>query len=259
MSLWSIFGQAAAPTGLPAGQRIYAVGDIHGRMDLFGELMVKIARDAKDRALLRTRCVVLGDFIDRGEESAELIKFFAAQQSSDFIILKGNHETALLDALRGDHDAMDLWVKYGGLATLRSFGVPDAQIDTDDTATLIKTARKMIPKHVVAWLTSLPVSFRCGGYFFVHAGIRPGVKFSRQSEHDLLWIRDEFTLDDSDHGRVVVHGHTVYDDGVFFAKNRIGVDTGAYRTGCLSAVGLEGEERWVVDTGQTGERGILTA
>jgi serine/threonine protein phosphatase 1 len=231
-----------------AGQRLYAVGDIHGRLDLFNELMIRIARDTREREPMRTRCVILGDFVDRGSQSAELLNTFMFHKSQNFVILKGNHEAALLDALQGDHDAMDLWISHGGIATLRSFGLQTDDLDVHDTSALIARARKVIPPQVISFLDELPVTFQVGEYYFVHAGIRPGVALRKQSKRDLLWIGEEFTQDLTDHGVIVVHGHTTYENGVNFARNRIGVDTGAYRTGCLSAVGLEGNDQWVVST-----------
>lgn len=248
VNVQALYRRRLSQTGRLTGQRLYAVGDIHGRLDLFKELMARIARDGMERAPMKTRCVVLGDFVDRGSQSAELLNLLMLHQSQDFVILKGNHEAALLDALQGNYDAMDLWIRHGGIATLRSFGLQTDDLDVHDTSALIACARKIIPPQVVTFLEDLPLTFHAGGYYFVHAGIRPGVALRKQSKRDLLWIGDEFTQDLTDHGVIVVHGHTIYENGVNFARNRIGVDTGAYRTGCLSAVGLEGDEQWVVNT-----------
>lgn len=227
-------------------ERIYAIGDIHGRLDLLRALLIAIEVDASGRAPMSTRVVILGDFIDRGPDSMKLMSIFAGMKSSRVVVLKGNHEAALVDALRGDHDAMDLWMAYGGDATLRSFGVTETEIDPDDSRALIELARKIIPRNLVEWLEKLPVFYRRGPYYFVHAGVRPGVPLERQSVDDQLWIRDEFTQSTDDYGAVVVHGHSVNEDGVIFCANRIGVDTGAYRTEVLSAVGLEADNQWAV-------------
>jgi serine/threonine protein phosphatase 1 len=227
--------------------RIYAIGDIHGRLDLLRSLLFAVEDDSELRSPLPTRLVILGDFIDRGPDSAKLMKIFAAQKSGRVVILKGNHEAALVDALLGDHQAMDLWLAHGGDATLRSFGAADAEIDPDDSRAMIELARQLIPKKLVDWLGKLPVFYREGQYYFVHAGIRPGVALERQSLDDQLWIRGEFTESEADHGAVIVHGHSISEDGVAIRANRIGVDTGAYRTNILSAVGLEADSQWVVN------------
>ncbi|MGU3390554.1 metallophosphoesterase [Sphingomonas sp. M1A8_2b] len=235
---------------MPPGKRIYAIGDIHGRLDLLRGLLAQIERDIADRPPAKTQIVVLGDFIDRGPDSVKIATIFAAQKArSGFVVLKGNHEAALIDGLRGDRAALDLWIDHGGDATLRSFGASEAEIFPRDTRELLETVRRIIPKPIATWLVKLPMLYRLGNYVFVHAGIRPGIPIRKQTPDDLLWIRDEFIASDADHGAIVVHGHTVFEDGVSLKSNRIGVDTGAVRTGRLSAVGLEGNAQWVLDTG----------
>ncbi len=237
-----------AQPGLP-GERIYAIGDIHGRLDLFEELLARIERDSAARPPLPTRCIVLGDFIDRGPQSRALIERLAGLDPARFVVLRGNHEAALLDTLHGDHDAAELWARFGGVATLTSFGVPADSIDAEDSGALIALARRVIPAPLVDWLAQRPLSVSAGGYFFVHAGVRPGVALARQAEADLLWIRDDFTRSQAAHGAIIVHGHSIREAGVEIMPNRIGVDTGAYRTGRLSAVGLEGDAVWTLATG----------
>lgn len=247
MGLRTLFRRRETHTGLPPGQRIYAVGDIHGRLDLFADLLLRIEDDLVGREDTATTLVVLGDFIDRGPEAARLIEVFMSERSCDrLVVLLGNHESALLDALRGDFDALDMWVAHGGTATLESFGVRRETVEQADSRSLLALVRSAIPAHVIDWLTGLPLSHRVGGYFFVHAGVRPGVPLARQSPDDLLWIRNDFTDSDADHGAVVVHGHTVEEPGIRIEANRIGVDTGAYRTGILSAVALEGDRSWQI-------------
>ena len=234
---------------MPPGERIYAIGDIHGRLDLLRQLLARIERDIADRAPARIRVVVLGDFIDRGPDSARIARIFAAQNSrAGFIVLKGNHEAALVDGLRGDRTALDHWIDHGGDATLRSFGASEAEIFPCDSRTLIETVRRIIPKPIVSWLGKLPVLHRVGPYLFVHAGIRPGVPLEKQGLSDLRWIRDEFLEDDRDHGVMIVHGHTICEN-VDEWPNRIGIDTGAYKSGKLTAIGLEGGDRWYLATG----------
>ncbi len=248
MPLSSLIRRKAVTQGLP-GERIYAIGDIHGRLDLLEDLLARIHRDTAARPPLPTRCIVLGDFIDRGPQSCEVMARLVGLDGPGCLVLKGNHEAALLDTLRGDHDAAELWARFGGVATLASFGVPAADIDPDDSSQLIALARRAIPAPLAEWLARRPLSLRAGGYFFAHAGVRPGTALTRQVEADLLWIREDFTDSDAAHGAVVVHGHSIREAGVEIRANRIGLDTGAYRTGRLSAVGLEGDEVWTLATG----------
>ena len=238
---------------MPPGERIYAIGDIHGRLDLFLALMTKIHEDLSQRPVMRCRCIILGDFIDRGPQSRQLMEVLSESASTNLVVLKGNHEAALVDVRLGDHDAAELWVAYGGLATLASFGVDVDTIDPTDTGAIIAIVRQVISAEMAAWLARLPLSLAIGGYFFVHAGIRPGVPIARQSERDLLWIRDEFLTSTIDHGLRIVHGHSINRAGIDFTANRIGLDTGAYETGRLSAVALEGSEVRSIDTGDEAE------
>jgi serine/threonine protein phosphatase 1 len=250
MFLRNVLGRVPERHRMSAGERIYAIGDIHGRLDLLYKLLGKIERDSSARGPARTRIVVLGDFIDRGPDSARIADILASQKPrAGFIVLKGNHEAALVEGLRGDRAALDLWIDHGGDATLRSFGASEKEIYPNDTRSLLGTARGVIPRHLVNWLARLPLVHRSGQYLFAHAGIRPGVPIRRQTAEDVLGIRDDFINSDADHGAIIVHGHTVFDHGVSFQFNRIGVDTGAYRTGRLSAVGLEHDSQWAIDTG----------
>jgi len=241
-------GRRNAPA-IPKGRRVYAIGDIHGCTDLLSDLLHKIEQDNAGRSPARTQLVFLGDLIDRGPDSARLLRAMHGHVSAkNCHVIRGNHEATLSDALAGDHDAMDLWLQHGGTATLHSFGVPDSLIDPDDSGRMIAIAREAIALPIRQWLARLPLSVRMGDYFFVHAGIRPGTPLRRQCPADLLWIRQPFLASDADHGAVIVHGHSIHEDGVEFCKNRIGVDTGAYRTGRLSALALEGVRRWVINT-----------
>lgn len=229
-----------------AAQRCYAIGDIHGRLDLFVAMIDQIEADAQARPPASTRLVILGDFVDRGPESARTIDLLMRLQGeSNVVVLKGNHEAALVDALAGDFAMLDLWLSHGGTATLRSFGVEAELLDGDDMQ-LLRLARENISVKIRSWLAALPTAVRFGRYLFVHAGVRPGIALNKQTDADKLWITDEFIDSDADHGAVVVHGHTIDEVGVVIAPNRIGVDTGAYRTGRLSAVGLEDEDVWTI-------------
>jgi serine/threonine protein phosphatase 1 len=242
----------AATSGTRDGRevRVYAVGDIHGRLDLLERLVDRIHIDVTLRPEASVRIVILGDFVDRGPSSATIIDLLTRLKAEpNVVVLRGNHEAIMLDAYDGDHSAMDLWLEHGGIATLESFGADLNGIDTDDTRAIIKIARRVIPRRVVAWVRKLPSHVQFGRYYFVHAGIRPGVPLAEQQDEDRLWIREAFTESSDDHGAVIVHGHTIYGEGVSFAPNRIGVDTGAYLTGILSAVAIQGDQLWTVDTG----------
>lgn len=242
--------RAATKPTMPSGERIYAIGDIHGRFDLLFQLMRSIVKDVNMRPRAQKRIVILGDFIDRGPNSAKIIEALSALSADDrMVVLKGNHEAALVDGIRGDRSALEAWIDFGGDATLRSFGARDDDIWPADTRKLVDNVRRIIPPAVVDWLESLPVTYRAGSYLFVHAGIKPGVALTKQHENDLLWVRDEFTSSTADHGAIVVHGHTI-SARVCVEPNRIGVDTGAYRTGRLSAVALEGGDHWIIEASQ---------
>ena len=241
---------------LPANERIYAIGDIHGRLDLFEQLVAAIAQDSAQRPPARVRLVLLGDIIDRGPDSAEIVARCRAlaAASEDFIVLRGNHEQAMADALRGDAIAFEFWLRFGGDATLRSWGVPEETLAADDLADLLRAARQQVPAELLTWLGALPLSLKVGDYLFVHAGIRPGVGLWRQSREDILWIREEFLDSDADHACIVVHGHSISEDAPDVRHNRIGIDTGAYRTGRLTALGLEGTDRWTLVAEAEAER-----
>ena len=241
--------------GVPAGQRLYAIGDIHGRMDLLESILAQIGENDQQRGPANTRIIILGDFIDRGPSSAEVIDVLEQAQRSGkpLTVLLGNHEAALLECLEGDGELCSRWLRFGGDATCRSLGVEiptTAEISSD----FAKKVRARLSAGTVEWLRSLPLSFRSGGYFFCHAGIRPGVPLSWQEQDDLLWGVENFLSSKRDHGATVVHGHSICGNEVEVLKNRICVDTGAYLSGILSAVGLGGEDVWTlaaVDDGST--------
>ena len=232
------------------GERIYAIGDVHGRQDLFEQLIALIEADARSRRALRSRIVVLGDVIDRGPSSAALIRRLRAytEHSDRFIVLKGNHEQLMVDALEGDYGLLRAWLDLGGAETLLSFGVDPGLLDGGAAYPLLRAARDLISPDVLSWIDHLPLQFRSGGMFFVHAGVRPGVPLRKQRAEDLLWIGRDFLDSDEQRSFLTVHGHTISEDGPVTTLNRIGVDTGAYKTGRLTAVGLEGGQRWFIST-----------
>ncbi|MBO6784658.1 MAG: serine/threonine protein phosphatase, partial [Alphaproteobacteria bacterium] len=218
-----------APTGYTAPEDtvIYAIGDVHGRLDLLGELERRILRDADGRGESRRVIVYLGDYVDRGYESRGVIDHLLSPGPDGFerVFLKGNHEEFLLRYLE-DSSVARAWLSNGGVETLMSYGV-EVSMSSADASRVHADFRNALPSEHRAFMEQLPVMHREGGYAFVHAGVRPGVPLDAQDPEDLLWIRKDFLDDPGDHGAVVVHGHTVEENPVDRA-NRIGIDTGAY-------------------------------
>jgi serine/threonine protein phosphatase 1 len=250
---------AGKAPSLPAGNRVYAIGDIHGRLDLLEEIVAAIRKDNAARPQAEVWIILLGDLIDRGENSAEIVaRCMAFSARTDrFMVLRGNHEAMMTDAIGGNLLALSLWLRHGGGPALRSWGVPEALLEEGASPELLRAARTHVPPDVLQWLGSLPLTWAIGDYLFVHAGIRPGSPLAEQRTEDLLWIRKEFLESDEQGGPVVVHGHSISDDGVVVRPNRIGIDTGAYRTNVLTALALEGTERWILATGEHRGRGAI--
>ena len=236
------------------GYRAYVVGDIHGRLDLLDRLLGDIKRDIAARPPRKTLLVFLGDLIDRGPASAQVIDRLRSYKAAGVrtVFLLGNHEEVLLRILDGDTSLVPSWLRFGGAECLRSYGADPRQIAALDQTLVVAAVREAIPKEHQAFLRSFVDTCRFGDYLFVHAGIRPGVSIDQQLQSDLRWIREPFLFDGSDHGCVVVHGHTIAPE-IEERSNRIGIDTGAYRTGILTALALEGTERWSLDTRETAE------
>lgn len=235
---------------VPDGRRVYVVGDVHGRADLLRKLHERILEDAKTFADGRTVVVYLGDYVDRGPQSREVIDLLLDEPLTGFeaVYLKGNHEQFLLEFL-ADASVGPIWMFNGGDATLYSYKVGRTGPWSGDEALrrLQADFRANLPERHLEFFRSLGLSHVEGDYLFVHAGIRPGVAFEEQKEFDLLWIREEFLHSQADHGRVVVHGHTIAPDPDVRA-NRIGIDTGAFASGRLTCLILEGESRTFLQT-----------
>ena len=237
------------------GWRAYAVGDIHGRLDLLEVLLDKIHRDIAARPARKVLLVFVGDLIDRGPSSAEVVERLRTYKHPGVrtVFLQGNHEEVLLRILAGEADLITKWRWFGGTECLKSYGVEAADLAGLDDEEALAVVRKAIPKRHAEFLESFDDSCRFGDYLFVHAGIRPGVEFDQQRQSDLRWIREPFLFDDTDHGFVVVHGHTIRPE-VETRPNRIGIDTGAYRSGVLSALAIEGADSWLLDTRTAAEQ-----
>lgn len=242
---------------VPEGTRVYVIGDIHGRADLLNDLHEKIRADAADFPDWRKVLVYIGDYVDRGLQSKEVIDLVLNTSFPDFepVYLKGNHEALMLDFLGECRDCAT-WLGNGGKATLYSYGVHlDERLSAD--ARLEEARRRLneaLPPAHRAFLESLRLSHEEGDYLFVHAGIRPRLPLDRQDEHSLLWIRDEFLCSSADHGKVVVHGHSVsWNPEV--RQNRIGIDTGAFASGVLTCLVLSGSSRTFLQTQGSARRG----
>lgn len=231
---------------LPPGLRVYAIGDIHGRADLLDRLHDKIEADLST-APEKTAIVYLGDYVDRGPDSHGVIERLVRPRFTgvETVALLGNHEDMLLQFMDAPYGA-SLWLSNGGDATLASYKVKvPASFDE-----LLFTQRALLgamPRHHKQFLASLPEQVQFGDYLFVHAGIKPGLPLDRQSREHMIWIRDVFLNSEVDHGLIVVHGHTIVHE-VEWMPNRIGVDTGAYTTGRLTALVLEGAARRLLQT-----------
>ena len=234
---------------LPENQRIYSVGDIHGRADLLEQLHEKIKTDAKTYTGKKT-IVYLGDYIDRGEQSRQVIETLLSNPLEDFnaIHLQGNHEKAMLDFIEYP-GAAAAWLSFGGRETLNSYGIPLAYIpSTRKVADLAKQLDEKLPDEHRTFMSNCLESWQCGSYFFVHAGIRPGVALDKQKVEDKLWIREDFLGSTTNHGVIVVHGHSTNLQPELL-PNRIGIDTAAFNSGVLTCLVLEGEEQRLLQTG----------
>ena len=226
-----------APASVPSGRRVYAVGDVHGCLDPLEALHRAIGDDLARRPNAGATLIHLGDYVDRGPDSAGVVGLLAGGARPEgietVVNLAGNHESMMLAALgpaRGD--AIDLWLMNGGAASLASWGVPQ-EANPTDWAT-------HIPEESLRFLGGLSLKYRIGGYIFVHAGVRPDVALDAQAEEDLLWIREPFLSSTARFEGVVVHGHTPSYVPVI-RPNRIGIDTGAVMGGSLTCAVLEAD------------------
>ena len=235
----------------PAGTAVYAIGDIHGRADLLAELHAGIVANAAPRMAARRVIVYLGDYVDRGPDVAGVIDLLLDRVPEGFepVYLIGNHERMMLDFL-DDISSGPLWLRNGGEQTLASYGIAYDSAATPDLQRLRGLQgelRYRLPLRHLEFLQNLRLLHIEGDYAFAHAGIRPGVPFETQEESDLLWVRGLFLRSTRDHGKVVVHGHTIVPEPEVLA-NRIGIDTGAWYTGRLTSLALEGTQRQLLAT-----------
>lgn len=237
------------PPAVPPGLRVYAVGDVHGRADLLETLLAEIEADDRARGPAETHLVMLGDLIDRGPDTARILERLRERPPgfARLHLILGNHEEMLLRQIdEPDPDALAQFMRYGGRETLESYGVPERMLILHDRH-LPQEIMAYVPEADVAFLRSFSHSVRFGDYLFVHAGIRPGVPIDEQRPSETRWIRGAFLESEADHGAVVVHGHTITAEPEI-RHNRIGIDTGAYASGILTALALEGTDRWLIAT-----------
>jgi serine/threonine protein phosphatase 1 len=233
-------GQIRKPR-LPNGVRVYAISDIHGRADLLQQIFTVIDKDLATIGSKRAIHVFLGDYIDRGPESCRTIDMLIERgQKHESVFLKGNHEAFLFDVLENPSQLRD-WKQVGGLQTLTSYGLrPSLNPNSNEQSELIRQLARAIPPHQRQFFNNLKLRFVCGDFFFVHAGVKPGVALADQQELDMLWIRDEFLTSEEHFAKYIVHGHTpVREPDIRF--NRINIDTGAYATGNLTLLTVQGE------------------
>jgi serine/threonine protein phosphatase 1 len=233
--------ETAAPA-TPAGVRVYAVGDVHGCVGLLRRLLALIEADAAARPRTRNVVVFLGDYIDRGEESRGVIDLLLSAPLTGFdrVHLRGNHEESLLQFL-ADTSVGPAWLTYGGAATLLSYGVkpPDSLTTPDELLRARRQLAERLPQEHLAFMAATKLAHVEGDYYFTHAGVRPGIPLDRQDAFDLMWIRDDFLRSTQNFGKIVVHGHTIT-DLPDVQRNRIGIDTGAFASGRLTCLVLDG-------------------
>ena len=234
--------EAAPPPAVPEGRRVYAVGDVHGRRDLFEALLDAIAADDAQSAPAGTTIVLLGDLVDRGHDSAGVVAFARRlKEHCDTRILGGNHEEMFLRSM-DDLEMFRHFIRHGGRETVLSYGVDEQAFNEATLEEAQHLMQDAVPHEDIDFLRSLEDMVTIGDYLFVHAGIDPRVPLAEQKQRDLRWIREPFLSHSAPHELVVVHGHTITDQPED-CGNRIGIDTGAFMSGRLTALRLEGASR----------------
>lgn len=234
---------------IPDGRRLYAIGDIHGRLDLLEKLLAMIDEDDAARGNAATELVFLGDLVDRGPDSRGVVDRLLALSRGTMParFLMGNHEEVFLRAVGGDVRALRFLIRIGGRETLLSYGITDEQYRSLDYDDLAEMMRARVPQAHIDFLAAFEKWIEVGDYLFVHAGVRPGIAIAEQTTSDLYWIRDDFLRHRDSFDKMVVHGHSITEQ-IDLRSNRIGIDTGAFASGRLTAIGLEKDERWFLST-----------
>lgn len=235
---------------VPAGTRYYVIGDIHGRLDLYGQMIDAIEQDAITADGLHIQIILLGDLVDRGQDSAGVLaRTRQWQESRNVRVLAGNHEEMFQQSFEKP-EALRHFLKHGGSETLLSYGLSVKQMRTLTIEELFEILPTLVPQSDREYIAAFEEMIIAKDYLFVHAGIDPAVPIDEQKRSDLLWIRDRFLKHDGPLPKVVVHGHTIF-DRVMDCGNRIGIDTGAFRSGVLTALVLEGDQRRVMQACST--------
>ncbi len=233
---------------VPAGERYYVVGDVHGCARHLDDLLARIRTDSAQGSYARGHLVFVGDYTDRGPDSYTVLETLAADPVPGLTpsFLLGNHDARLLEILHYDVEVAS-WMQWGGAATLASYGLnPRDLIQESAPEDAIREGlRRAMPEHHKAFLKHLRLTQRAGDFLFVHAGVRPGVPLNRQEPEDLFWIREPFLTSDKDFGFIVVHGHTPV-HAVEWRRNRIDIDTGACFGGALTCLVLEGKDKRLI-------------
>ena len=240
---------AVSRPALPAGQRVYAIGDVHGCLAELDQLLTMIDADDATRARAATTLIFIGDLVDRGPASAQVVERVIGLQASgrDVRVLAGNHEEVFAGALAGDDKALRMFCRIGGQATALSYGIAADAYERSNYDEIAALLARHVPAAHRLFLAALANTITIGDYTFVHAGVRPDLPLDEQRDEDLRWIRAPFLDYDRPLDRMIVHGHTIADE-VERRPHRIGIDTGAYDSGRLSALGLEGEDVWHLQT-----------
>ncbi len=224
---------------LPDGIRVYAISDIHGCAHLLEPMLRVIDADVTSSRPDYAIEIFMGDYIDRGPDTrATLDMLVERSRRGNAVFLKGNHEDFLVKVFE-DPSLFENWLNVGGVRTLMSYGLAPPDLARDEPATILRNLIRAIPTEHLEFLDNLRLSFTCGDFFFVHAGVRPGVPLAEQTERDLLWIRDDFLQSEERFEKYIVHGHTPVRSAEFLA-NRVNIDTGAYATGNLTLLSIQG-------------------
>ena len=244
---------ARPATTIPDGQRVYAIGDVHGHATLLDELLDRIVADERDRPDAQTSLIFLGDLVDRGPDSAGVVDRVERlmEQRAGVRLLLGNHEEVFRAALDGSADAIRAFCRIGGRETMLSYGLTQEQYELLSYQEMQAALVERVPARHRAMLDLAEDVIEIGDYAFVHAGIRPGVALAEQATRDLRWIREPFLSHHKPHDRMIVHGHSI-SPTVEITPARIGIDTGAYVHGVLSAIALEGPTRRIIAAGLAG-------
>ncbi len=246
--LRSLFSESDAANlpSIPAGQRVYAVGDIHGRLDLFEALIEAIEQDDADAGSASSTVILLGDLVDRGPDPAGVVRRAREwQDQREVRILSGNHEEMFLRSFK-DEEMMRHFLRHGGRQTIMSYGVGRKALSEASITEAQALMDAAVPESERVYIANFEDMIVIGQYVFVHAGIDPQVPLEAQRKSDLRWIREPFLSHSEPLEKVVVHGHTICNEPED-RGNRIGIDTGAYSSGRLTALVLEGSRRRYIE------------